>query len=345
MEDALLNIQNRRYLGNKYKLLDFIDNVVSQHCPDTSSFLDIFAGTGVVAYHFMDRMKVITNDTLYSNYLSHVAFMSSEDIEQNKIKDKIDFFNSLKTELISDNYVSDNFANTFFSKEDCKLIGVIRESIHNDFVNKKINHREMAILVTSLLYSMDRIANTCGHYDSFRKGVKYENKFRMFYLDLSKKAVFSNMFFNEDSNLLVKNSKLPFVDCVYCDPPYNSRNYCDLYHVLENIATWKKPKVSGEARKMDRSKLKSQYCSKTDATPAFKELVNSLNCKYILLSYNNTGEHANDRSNARLKDEDIMNILSNKGSVQVFSQKYKSFTTGKSNNNKNEERLFLCKVN
>ena len=73
-------------------------------------------------------------------------------------------------------------------------------------------------------------------------------------------------------------------------------------------------------------------------------LVKNLNCKYIVLSYNNTGNSANDRSNARMNDEDIMRILSSKGKVKVFSQKHKAFTTGKSENVRNEERLFVCEV-
>ena len=51
-----------------------------------------------------------------------------------------------------------------------------------------------------------------------------------------------------------------------------------------------------------------------------------------------------ERSNARIADEDIFRILNEKGSVQVFSKTYRTFTTGKSNILGNEERLFLCKV-
>ena len=37
-------------------------------------------------------------------------------------------------------------------------------------------------------------------------------------------------------------------DLVYMDPPYNSRQYSDAYHLLENIAQWKKPEVFGVAK-------------------------------------------------------------------------------------------------
>ena len=99
--------------------------------------------------------------------------------------------------------------------------------------------------------------------------------------------------------------------------------------------------VKGVARKMDRKSLKSKYCTR-DAAESFEDLINSLNCKYILLSYNNMSIKGNDRSNAKISDNDILRILNAKGQVQVFSESYKAFTTGKSDIQDNEERLFLC---
>ena len=42
--------------------------------------------------------------------------------------------------------MSENFANTFFSLEDCRKIGFIREDIDIRFSAKEINARERAIL-------------------------------------------------------------------------------------------------------------------------------------------------------------------------------------------------------
>ena len=75
------------------------------------------------------------------------------------------------------------------------------------------------------------------------------------------------------------------------DPPYNSRQYCDAYHLLENVARWEKPEVFGVAKKMDRSGMKSKYCT-TSATKAFETLVNDIKAKYIMLYYNNMAEKA-----------------------------------------------------
>ena len=113
------------------------------------------------------------------------------------------------------------------------------------------------------------------------------------------------------------------------------------YHLLENVALWQKPEVFGVAKKMNRDNLKSDYCT-TKATQAFRNLIKNIKAKYILLSYNNMEAKGDDRSNAKISDADILSILQDKGNVKVFSKKYKSFTTGKSNIQDNEERLFLC---
>jgi adenine-specific DNA-methyltransferase len=42
-----VSISQRRYLGSKKKLLDFIDEVLKKEKVNFSSFADIFSGTGV----------------------------------------------------------------------------------------------------------------------------------------------------------------------------------------------------------------------------------------------------------------------------------------------------------
>ncbi|WP_432893207.1 DNA adenine methylase [Treponema putidum] len=44
-------INNRRYLGNKYKLLPFITDVISSECGNFNSF----AGTGAVSSAYADK--------------------------------------------------------------------------------------------------------------------------------------------------------------------------------------------------------------------------------------------------------------------------------------------------
>ena len=329
-------INNRRYLGNKYKLLPFITGVVNDECPAITSIADIFAGTGAVSSAFTDKV-IITNDLMYSNYICNYAWFGAEEYDPQIIIDCVVRYNAL-TDL-EDNYMTDNFADTYFSRDDCAKIGYIREDIEMLYKKGDINTRERAILITSLLYAMDKIANTCGHYDAYRKGVEFDKSLELYVPMANRQNNPNNQCFNMDSNELVKNIE---ADLVYIDPPYNSRQYCDAYHLLENVARWEKPEVFGVARKMDRSTMKSKYCTQS-ATEAFEQLIGDIKAKYILLSYNNMAEKGNDRSNAKISDQDIMRILEKKGEVKVFSESYKAFTTGKSDIDDNQERLFLCR--
>ena len=121
------------------------------------------------------------------------------------------------------------------SEESLKSIDFIRDDIESKFKNGNINQREYSILITSLIYAIDKVANTVGHYDAFRKNVDQLRK-----IDLKKpyisKTKFKHQIFNLDANTLVKQIK---TDILYLDPPYNSRQYCDAYHFLENVATHK----------------------------------------------------------------------------------------------------------
>lgn len=328
-------IQNRRFLGNKYKLLGFIEDIVKEKCNGFNSFCDIFAGTGVVGYRFNKKdVQIITNDILKSNFIPLSVFLGSNQLNLDKLGEKIDYLNKIIPD--GDNYFSKHFGDSYFTLENARKIGAIREEIDNIAESQE----EKNALITSLLYATDKVANTVGHYDAFRKKLDSVQPIKLLVPVVDLENNNRNQVFNEDANKLIRK-----IDCdvLYIDPPYNSRQYCDAYHLLENLATWKKPAVYGKAGKMNRADLKSDYCLKT-ATNAFVDLIKNAQCKHILVSYNNTGESKDGRSNARISDIDIKKILKNKGDVEFFERDYRAFTTGKSDTNGHTERIFYCKV-
>lgn len=330
-------INNRRYLGNKHGLTGFIREIVDQYCPGVESVIDIFSGTGAVANVFKDK-TLITNDILYSNHVTNRCWFLPIDYRPQVIIDAIACLNAIETS--EDNYVRMSFADTYFSADDCSKIGVARELVEQVRTQNLINEREFAILLTSIIYGMDRIANTVGHYDAYRKGARFDKPLVFPVLLPSVDLSPENKGYNTDANVLIEEIS---GDLLYCDPPYNSRQYSDAYHLLENIARWEKPEVHGAARKMDRKALKSDY-NTVRAAEAFRELVANADVKYIVFSYNNMAVKGNGRSNAKITDEDIMEILSEKGDVQVFERPYKAFSAGKSAIADNTERLFVCTV-
>ncbi len=328
-------INNRRYLGNKYRLLPFIRRVVSEQCEGIGVLADLFAGTGAVSSAFPEYV-LITNDLLYSNYISNLAWFGAEAYDLDKVREYILRYNA--AQVGEDNYMSDNFSDTYFCRDDCRRIGFVREDIERNYRSGALNDRERALLITALIYAMDRIAKTCGHYDAYRRCAEFDAHLTLCVPEASNRNHPANRQYNGDANQLVRAIR---ADLVYLDPPYNSRQYGDCYHLLENVARWEKPQVFGVARKMDRTHLKSDYCT-GEAPAAFSDLIRHTDARYILLSYNNTGHKAHGRSNAKLTDEEILDVLSSKGRVEIFSQAHRAFSAGLSRNTDNSERLFLC---
>ena len=303
IDNSFLKIENRRYLGSKLKMLDFINEVVENNISNIKTVADIFGGTGVVADLFRKKgKKIIINDILHSNVINYYTWFGNENIDYNKVISIITELNNLTP--TSDNYVSMNFGGKYFSYENAKKIGAIREQIDS----YDVNEREKSFLLTSLLYAMDKVANTVGHYDAYRKKMDTLNPI---HLKVPEYIINKdNEIYCEDANQLVKRIK---ADLVYIDTPYNSRQYGDTYHLLENIVDWKKSELTGVALKMvDRTHIKSKY-STSKASEAFEDLINNIQAKYILVSYNNMAKKGSGRSNAKISNEEIISILEKKG--------------------------------
>lgn len=307
------NISSRRYLGNKYKLSGWIREVVEENCDNVKSFFDVFAGTGSVASAFLDKRLVVC-DMMYCNYLAALCWFSPQNVDRQKVVDLLEYYNDYDASNEA-NYMSENFADTYFDRMTTQKIGFVREDIEDRFYNQEVNERERAMVVTSLIYAMDRISHTCGHYDSFIRDGRYSGELLLKIPGNDYILNFGNRIYCADSNAIVSKET---VDVAYLDPPYNSRQYCDAYHLLENIARWEKPQVFGVAKKMDRSQMKSNYCKSIEAAKALRDLVTKLKARYILLSYNNNGKKLQCRSNAKMTDEEILDILSLRGDVKVF---------------------------
>ena len=70
VDDSYLKIENRRYLGSKQKMLNFIEKVVNENTTGVNIVADIFGGIGVVSELFRKQgKKIIINDILHSNYV------------------------------------------------------------------------------------------------------------------------------------------------------------------------------------------------------------------------------------------------------------------------------------
>lgn len=331
------SIGNRRFLGNKQKLLEFIASVIKENTSNINSICDIFSGTGVVGHYLSTpNNKVIFNDLLKSCTVPIKVFSTTTEFDQEIVDSYVQKFNNLKPK--EENYFSTHFGGKYFTKEVARKIGRIRYLIEGADVNES----ERNILLTSLLYAADRIANTVGHYDAYIKNPDPKLKLELRPLRIEVERNKNNVVCEEDANALIRKIK---TDLIYIDPPYNSRQYSDTYHLLENLIRWEKPEVYGKASKMDRSALKSKYCLKS-ALDTFRDLIGNINCRYILMSYNNTGDQRDGRSNNRISSEEIIETLEMRGKVNIFEKSYREFNSGKTvQREDHKETLYFCEIN
>ena len=332
----MYNISNRRYTGSKYKLLDWIEELVLDNC-EGEIFFDVFAGTGVVSAHMSKHYKrIIMNDFLYSNEIIYKAFFGSGEYDEAVIKKYREQFQKINPNRLKDNYFSKNFGGKYFSDNDAKLIGKIREEIKK--LKRRLSDREYCILLASLVYSMDKVANTVGHYDAYRKINNIEDRF-VYELINPEKSSEKFSIYRMDANKLARKVK---ADIAFIDPPYNSRQYSRFYHVLENVVQWKKPQLEGVALKPQAENM-SEYC-RSSAPEVFADLIKHIDVKYIVVTYNNTYNSKSSSSKNKITLDEIKNILSSKGQTDIYEKKHQCFNAGKTEFNDHKEFVFITKV-
>ena len=297
---AAFSLNNRKYLGAKHRLLDFIHDTVLSRVSSPRVFIDGFAGTGVVGLHFRAHARrIVSNDLLYSNFVVNQAFLNStpHNVDLGRVEELLDGLNRLPPRR---GYAFRQYGGRYFTARNAGRIDAVRERIEELAGEGRCTPQERYLLLASLLYAADKAANTVGQYDAFLKHLV-----RRAQEDQGRHLVDSNVHkplrlrlpdvelgegghqvYNEDLNRIIGRLA---GEVLYLDPPYNGRQYIDCYHVLENILRWERPPLYGKTRKFARGALKSRYSRRPEAAQALAELVEAAVCDHIFLSYNSEG--------------------------------------------------------
>ena len=346
-EFGAVTLQNRKYLGSKVRLLDFIEREIVSAAGAVESFFDGFAGTGVVA----DRMRAHTRrltlvDNLASNYTINRAFFTStaSNVRTGYVARALRELNGLQPEH---GYAAEHYGGRYFTHDNAARIDAIRDQIALRMKDGDCTEQEQHVLVASLLLAVDKVANTVGQYDAYLK-----NLGSAAYDADGRHVVDSNVY----GPLRLRMPALRFAagatvlradvnevaggheaDVAYLDPPYNERQYIDCYHVLDNISLWNKPELHGKTRKFERDALKSRYSRRRTALEAFTQLIDRIRARYIVVSYSNEG---------LLSVDDLREALASRGPTTIEGTDYAVFGNGagKSVRRRVVEYLALCRV-
>lgn len=313
------------YIGSKLKLSEWIKQEIIKVVGDDLSqkiFCDLFAGTGTIARAFKKEVnKIIVNDiesysyTLNKNYIgNHMELLDSKNL--------IELLNQEEPRegFIYNNYcLGSGSQRQYFSDENGKKIDAVRTRIALWKDQDKISENEYYFLLSSLLESADKVANTASVYGAFLKKLKKSAE-KSLVLEPAYFEINSNEHdvYQMDANQLIRKIS---GDILYLDPPYNTRQYGANYHLLNTIALYDSfiPKGKTGLREYNRSK----YCSKSEVVKEFEDLIKNADFKYIFLSYNNEG---------LMSVEQIENILSCYGKYHVIQKEYQRFRADKKEN-------------
>ena len=313
------------YIGSKYSLIDFLQETIERVTGfirgNNHIFADLFAGTGIVGSTFREKgYKVISNDIQYYSYVLNKHFIECDDDLY------ISWINDLNNiggfeGFIYNNYCAGSGSNrNYFENDNGKKCDAIRIELNKLLQEEKITESMYFSLLASLINSIDKYANTASVYGAFLKHLKKsaQKKFELEPLPIIEGP--KGIVYNEDINFLIRNIA---GDILYLDPPYNARQYCTNYHVLETISKYDNPILKGKTGLRDYAEQKSLFCSRKTVATVFEDLIANANFKYIFLSYNNEG---------LLDLEEIQSIMSKYGKYEFYTQDYKRFKADKDEN-------------
>ena len=222
--------------------------------------------------------------------------------------------------------------NFFTEKNGIKIDG-IRKEIEKLFTKGVITENEYYFLLASLLESVTKVSNTSGTYEAFFKFIESragkELVIEPIEMNITKKKN-NNIIYQEDTNQLARKIE---GDIAYIDTPYTVTQYVSAYHILETLAKYDNPKITGIGGKRNRENKNSLYARRNEAKSQFEDLFRQLNFKHIIISYSNQGlVHLDELV-------DLAKLFAKDGKVFVEKFNYQEYQNHRSSNKRNGENL------
>lgn len=333
-----------RYLGNKTKLLPFIEQIIEKYQIKGRTFADLFAGTGAVGDNFKDQYKIISNDFLYYSFVFNQAKLTNASMPEFKCftnkynKDIFQWLNEQSYQPTKDYFLYQHYSpigdRMFFTAENAIKIDGIRIKIESLKDSHLLTKNEYFFLLASLLESVTKVSNTSGTYDAYFKF--WENRatkqfiLKPLSMKQTNKLYAINDVYQTDTNELIRNIK---GDIAYLDPPYTNLQYASSYHILETLARYDAPEIKGIAGKRIANQNKSLYAKKSSVADQFTDLFEHLQFKYIITSYSSQGLLSLDELISLAKP------YANQHKVNIEHRKYIKYQTHYANQKQNGQQL------
>jgi adenine-specific DNA-methyltransferase len=354
-DDPYLRDQLIAYIGNKRALLPFLHGVISKLPldPRRSTFLDPFAGSGAVsrlarAAGFLVR----ANDWEPYSFLINSCHLRLRPSDlpalfprRGGIAALVDELNSLPPPPTGLGYISRHYAprdteradwrteRLFYTRENAVRIDAIRQRIEELCPEATL---AKAALIAPLLHEAATHTNTSGVFKACHKGFgghggdalhRIMGEVRMRPPVLFEAPATAEVAAMDAAAFL---SPRPAEVC-YLDPPYSIHQYGSNYFMLNSIALWDRPPVSGERSsdgrlthkagiRPDWTRTRSAFCYRGSAAAAMREVLRAADCRWLVVSYSNEG---------LIGLEELCDLLAERGELSVQAQGYGKYPGGK----------------
>ena len=295
------------YIGNKRKILPFIERSLNQIGIKDYTFLDLFSGSGIVSRlaKVHGAKKIIANDLEYYSMVLNSVFLRNE--EGNK-KDFEETKQYILSKPLWEGWVCENYApkddnniqrgeRCFYTRENALIIDSYLESL------KQLPCEVADMFLAPLIYEASVHTNTSGVFKGFYKnkqGIgqfggegknalqricgKIDPQFPVFCPNETE-----NLIISADASTVVKDTKIveqaKGIDITYIDPPYNQHPYGSNYFMLNAIAKCKCPEEISKVSGIPKDWNRSIYNKRVEGVMQLLKDIETVDSKYVLLSY------------------------------------------------------------
>ena len=302
-----------KYLGSKRLLLPLITGVVNA-IPDAHSVIDLFSGTSRVGHALKaEGFQVFSNDlNTYAATLARCYVQADRERHARMAQTLLDEFGRLPGKA---GYFTETFCvqSRFFQPKNGEKIDAIRDAI----AAKGLEPELEAVVLVSLMEAADRVDSTTGVQMAYlKKWAARSHQPLSLRLPniLPRAAAGAGRAHQMDALAAAQQLR---ADVAYLDPPYNQHKYLSNYHIWETLVRWDAPEQYGVAcKRVDCRERKSPYNSRPRARAAFERLIEAIQARVLVVSFNNEGF---------LPRSDMEEMLKKRGHVQVIERDFRRY--------------------
>jgi adenine-specific DNA-methyltransferase len=313
-----------RYFGSKASVSAAVLDIVTEHIA-SGFFCDPFGGIGTVGATAKERgFRTVSGDHLAFAHAFQVARIESQRLphfprlRDRGIRGADDVQTLLNDEPGRDGWLVREYAmkRKFFAVANARQIEAARTQIATWQNANLLTRRELAVLLASLINSVDRVANTAGTYYSHLKhwDRKAMRSWQFEWVMPAAGTPGCRALLSDATTLAGRQHW----DVLYLDPPYNARAHASYYHLPETLAWGGEPHARGLAGVPKGPRQRSEFCSPRHALPALEALLARSRFRLLVFHY---AEHG------LISLPDLRHCLSARGAVEEHVIAAPGYTT------------------